>query len=104
MSRIAVVGCGYWGRNLVRNFHQLGALEAVCDAEPATLEKIQRQYASVSAYASYEELLAAPGIDAVVIASTADQHAAMAEAALLAGKDVFVEKPLALRYGDGERV
>ena len=103
-KRVAVVGCGQWGKNLVRNFHLLGALSHVCDADKNRLQALQQQYPDVELVDDFERLLTVDGLDAVVIASPAEQHAWMAKAALLAGKDVFVEKPLALRYQDGEQV
>jgi UDP-2-acetamido-3-amino-2,3-dideoxy-glucuronate N-acetyltransferase len=100
---VAVVGCGYWGRNLVRNFSQLGALAAVCDIEPARLEEV-RGIDSVAATSRFEDLLSMPEVQGVVIAAPAAQHFVMARKALLAGKDVFVEKPLALHVEEGEEL
>src|ERR1700738_494934 len=94
--RVGVVGCGYWGRNLVRNFYDLGALAGVCDVDAANLEEMRRSY-SAFATSRFEELLAVPEIQAIVIASPAVFHYELAKKAMLAGKDVFVEKPLALR-------
>lgn len=104
MKKIAVVGCGHWGKNLIRNFHTLGALTHVCDANEGALQTMQDQYPGVGVCRDYKQLLTSDEVDGVVIAAPAEQHASMAEAALLAGKDVFVEKPLALRYRDGERL
>lgn len=98
--RVGVVGCGYWGRNLVRNFHQLGALAAVCDVDARNLEEMRRSY-EVFATNRYEEMLALPDLRAVVIAAPAEKHYELARKAMLRGKDVFVEKPLALRIEDG---
>jgi UDP-2-acetamido-3-amino-2,3-dideoxy-glucuronate N-acetyltransferase len=100
---LAVVGCGYWGRNLVRNFHELGALAAVCDTEPSRLDEMRQKY-SVATASRLEDLLALPEVSAVAIAAPAAQHFELARAALLAGKDVFVEKPLALRVEEGEQL
>ena len=104
MANIAVAGCGHWGKNLARNFCDLGGLTHVCDTDPIKLQEMQRLYPGVTACADYQQLLAVDEIDAVVLATPAGQHASMAESAMLAGKDVFVEKPLALSYRDGERV
>ncbi len=101
--RVGVVGCGYWGRNLVRNFHELGSLAAICDSDPQRLNDLKEKY-SVPGYLGLEDMLALPELQAVVIAAPAAQHYAIAKKALLAGKDVFVEKPLALRIQDGEEL
>jgi UDP-2-acetamido-3-amino-2,3-dideoxy-glucuronate N-acetyltransferase len=98
---IGVIGCGYWGRNLVRNFHELGSLVAVCDNDLSCLEEMRKKY-SVAATQHFEELLAMPEVRAVVIAAPAAQHYELAKKAILAGKDAFVEKPLALRVEEGE--
>ncbi len=103
MKTVGVVGCGHWGKNLVRNFHELGALTHVCDSAADKLAQIAQLYPDVKRCSQFEELLASD-VSAVVIAANAEHHAWMAEAALLAGKDVFVEKPLALRYRDGENL
>jgi len=104
MNNVAVVGCGHWGINLVRNFYELGALARVCDRDTSQLKKLEARYPGLTTTDDYEALLLDDSIQAVVIATPAEQHAWMADAALLAGKDVFVEKPLALRYRDGERL
>jgi UDP-2-acetamido-3-amino-2,3-dideoxy-glucuronate N-acetyltransferase len=99
--RVCVVGCGHWGKNLVRNFHQIGALYGFFDAISTRLEAFSSQYPEARAYRTYEEALADPTVDSVALATPAEQHAPMAIAALRAGKDVFVEKPLALTAEDG---
>ncbi|MGC4053249.1 MAG: Gfo/Idh/MocA family oxidoreductase [Paludibaculum sp.] len=101
MGNIAVVGNGYWGRNLVRNFHELGALGIVCDGNPDVEASVLEKYPDVRFTRDYSEVLELSGIDAVVLATPAATHFEMARRALLAGKDVFVEKPLALRATDG---
>jgi len=101
--RAAVIGCGYWGKNLVRNLHQLGALAVVCDATPGG-----RAAAAVAApgVPVADEVAAVLGSDvpAVVIATPAETHFDLVRQALEAGKDVFVEKPLALTYEQGARL
>jgi UDP-2-acetamido-3-amino-2,3-dideoxy-glucuronate N-acetyltransferase len=97
---VGVVGCGYWGRNLVRNFHQLGALAGVCDISEQNLVEMRDSY-RVPTTGSFEELLGMPQVRAVVIAAPAARHYELAKRALLFGKDVFVEKPLALRVDEG---
>jgi predicted dehydrogenase/acetyltransferase-like isoleucine patch superfamily enzyme len=92
--KLAVVGCGYWGKNLVRNFAALEALAAVCDVDRRSADQQAAEY-GVPAL-DWPAVLSAPQIAAVAIAAPAAAHAALARAALDAGKDVFVEKPLAL--------
>jgi len=101
--RVAVVGCGYWGKNLVRNFHQLGNLQAVYDVDESRRQEMSKAY-GVTATRTLEELLQRADIQAVAIAAPAVQHFDLAKRALLAGKDVFVEKPLAVRLGDGQEL
>jgi UDP-2-acetamido-3-amino-2,3-dideoxy-glucuronate N-acetyltransferase len=103
IPRVGVVGCGYWGRNLVRNFHELGSLEAVCDVEARRREEMRQTY-SVVATDRVDDLLSMPQIQAVAIAAPAVAHFDLARRALLAGKDVFVEKPLALHVNEGEQL
>lgn len=102
--KVAVIGCGYWGENLVRNFHQLGVLSHVCDSDPIRVRSVQQRYPGVAACEDFRQTLNVPEIDAAVIATPAERHAAMVEIALSAGKHVFVEKPLALRYSDGVKL
>ena len=97
---VAVIGCGYWGKNLVRNFAQLGALAMVCDMTKAGRETAAQLTSGVPIVADLSDVWAAP-VDAVVIATPAETHFAVAKAAIEAGKDVFVEKPLALTYEQG---
>lgn len=100
-SKVAVIGCGYWGKNLVRNFHQLGALAAVCDVTEsgrATATEIAPDLPILSAT---EQVWRMNDIHAVVIATPAETHYALAKQAIEAGRDVFVEKPLALTVEQG---
>jgi UDP-2-acetamido-3-amino-2,3-dideoxy-glucuronate N-acetyltransferase len=103
VPRVAVVGCGYWGNNLLRNFSELGSLGAICDTDLSRLQKAAMEFGAV-AIPSFDELLKKPEIQGIVIATPAAQHFEMARRALLAGKDVFVEKPIALRLEEGEEL
>ena len=96
MIRIGVIGYGYWGPNLVRNFTACGdtAVAAVCDASSARLEKVQALYPGLRTTTSSAELIADPDVDAVAIATPVDTHYELALAALQAGKHVLVEKPI----------
>lgn len=95
-SGVAVIGSGYWGRNLVRNFHALGALRLICDTNETLLEKFREQYPGVGTCLALSEALRSEDVAGVVVATPAETHAAVAREALAAGKHVFVEKPLAL--------
>ncbi|SRR5579883_539380 len=98
-KNVAVVGCGYWGKNLVRNFAELGVLRVVCDANYEALAKFKEQY-GVEGVSDFGKVLDMPDVQAVVIATPASTHASLVMQALAAGKDVFVEKPLALTLED----
>jgi UDP-2-acetamido-3-amino-2,3-dideoxy-glucuronate N-acetyltransferase len=99
---LALIGAGHWGKNLARSFDGLGALSVVCEASPSAVEAIQKQYPSVRTTSSYTEVLADTSITKVAIAAPAALHFELAEAALKAGKDVYVEKPLCLRLDHAE--
>ena len=100
--RIGVVGLGYWGPNLARNFSQLPEADLVwcCDADDARRERVAAQLPKVRLTARYEDLLEDESLDAVVVATPVPTHHALAREALLAGKHVFVEKPLAWTAAD----
>jgi len=97
---IAVVGCGYWGKNLVRNFAQLGSLAMVCDPDPVARQRALDITNDVEAVASFEKVIDSD-VTGVVISTPATTHYSLARRALKAGKDIFVEKPLALTYKEG---
>ena len=94
--RIAMIGSGYWGKNLVRNFHALDVLVAVCESEPLARAAITKQYPADLATADYAQILDSPLVDAVAIATPAITHGDLVRRALMAGKDVYVEKPLCM--------
>jgi len=101
---VAVVGMGYWGKNLVRNFYDLGALSAICDWQESVETSCKHQYENVRFCRDFSSVLADPAIAAVALATPAVSHYEMARAALEAGKDVFVEKPLAIEVRQGEEL
>jgi len=98
--KVAVIGCGYWGKNLARNFAELGALSAIVDPNPKTA-KFHAQAHNVTAM-DFETALSDDAIQGVVIAAPAELHKKLALEAIAAGKHVYVEKPLALSVTDGE--
>ncbi len=104
MPNIAVIGTGYWGKNLVRNFAELGALHTICDTDMARLETHKSRWPHVHVSTTFSEVLQNVEIDGVAIAAPASLHYTLAKAALEAGKNVFVEKPLALTAIEGEEL
>jgi UDP-2-acetamido-3-amino-2,3-dideoxy-glucuronate N-acetyltransferase len=98
---VALVGAGYWGKNLARNFYQLNALRMICDPSEEILERKSSKFPDVAMRLAFTEVLASRDIDAVAIATPAELHYSMARDALLAGKHVFVEKPLAVTEREG---
>jgi predicted dehydrogenase len=103
---IAIVGVGDWGGNLLRNFAALpGArVTAICDADPERLRKAATQVPQARASARLEDVLGQADVQAAVVAAPALHHHAIARALLQAGKDVYVEKPLALQVADAEEL
>jgi predicted dehydrogenase len=102
--RVAVVGLGYWGPNLVRVLHELDEAEValVCDVSEASLVKASRRYPAIRKTSRFEEVLADESIEAVAIATPVSTHFELALAALEAGKHVFVEKPMAGSLAEAE--
>jgi UDP-2-acetamido-3-amino-2,3-dideoxy-glucuronate N-acetyltransferase len=104
MINVAVVGSGYWGKNLVRNFNELGALHTICDNNPETLRCFKEKYPEKDFQASLDAVLQNLDIDAIVIATPAETHFELTKKTLLAGKHAFVEKPLALVVSEVEEL
>ena len=97
MVNIAVVGCGYWGPNLIRNFSSISEckMKKVCDTDVERLTYIKRLYREVETVSEFEQVVGAPEIDAVVVATPVRFHFEMAMKSLQAGKHTFIEKPMA---------
>jgi UDP-2-acetamido-3-amino-2,3-dideoxy-glucuronate N-acetyltransferase len=95
LPKVAVIGCGNWGKNLVRNFAQLGSLVAICDSDEDRLKSLSQEYKGIITTSDVTSLLSEDSIEAVVIATPSDTHFSVAKQALLANKHVYVEKPLA---------
>ncbi|UCH22285.1 MAG: Gfo/Idh/MocA family oxidoreductase [Deltaproteobacteria bacterium] len=101
---VAIIGAGYWGKNLVRNFHNLGALKLVCDKNEAVLASLKNQYKEIETCLALTDILSCEYLDGVVVSTTAETHLNIAREALLADKHVLVEKPLALKIEEGEEL
>ncbi len=103
---LGVVGCGYWGPNLVRNLRQTSdcRLKVLCDTSEGRLAHMRRVHPEVAACKRFEDLLDDPELDAIVIATPVRFHYDMAKAALTAHKHVFIEKPMARTSAEGEEL
>jgi predicted dehydrogenase len=99
--RVAIVGLGYWGPNIVRNLHEMPAAEvvAVCDRREEALDAVGRRYPALHRTADFEEVIDDSSVEAVVVATPVSTHHGLAQEALETGKHVFVEKPLAASSG-----
>lgn len=104
MKNIAVIGCGYWGKNLVRNFYNLGSLRIICDTDRRKKKEHKNAYPEVDFSFSPDEVYRDIHVKAVVISTPAETHFLLAKKALLEGKDVFVEKPLAMKLREAEEL
>ena len=101
---IAVIGSGYWGKNLVRNYHQLGALKLICDKNETTLQNFKMQYPEVDTCVALNDALLRPDIEGVVIATPAETHYLIAREVLSSGRHVYLEKPLVLDEKQAEEL
>ena len=104
IPNIALVGCGYWGKNLCRNFHAFSALGRVIDATESGQAQARLIAPGIKVSSHIEDALNDPQINAIALATPADTHAKLAIRAMEVGKDVFVEKPMALTLEDAERM
>ncbi len=100
-GNIACIGAGYWGQNLIRNFRELNALTLICDSDQSRREPFLARFPGTVFTNSVDAVLEDSKVTAVAIATPAETHHALARQALLAGKDVFVEKPLSLSAQEG---
>src|SRR5215210_5694416 len=101
---IGVIGCGYWGPNLLRNFaeSERARLRWMCDLDEKRLETLGRRYPSAGTTSDYKRMLADPELAAVVIATPVATHYNFAREALLAGKHVLIEKPFTASVREAE--
>ena len=93
-QKIAVIGCGVWGRNIVRNFYNLNVLEIVCDLDESNMKKVKEQYPGVKTTNDFNEIIENPEITAVAVVTPSHTHYKVVKAMLEAGKNVYVEKPI----------
>jgi UDP-2-acetamido-3-amino-2,3-dideoxy-glucuronate N-acetyltransferase len=99
---LALIGAGHWGKNLARVFNELGILRTICDSSKKILLKTAVKYPEIATTSSFAEVLESPDINAIAIATPAEQHYFLAKKSLLADKHVFVEKPLSMTAQEGE--
>jgi len=94
LRSVAVIGCGIWGKNIVRNFYNLNALNTVCDLDKENLAKLAQEYENVNFTTDFNSVLTNPEIEAVAVVTPSHTHFKVVSAALNAGKHVYVEKPI----------
>lgn len=104
VMQLALIGAGYWGKNILRNLKELGSLRKVYEALPQRVEELKNQYPDVYFAQSIKEIIDDPEVKGVCIATPAATHYSLVKEFLLAGKDVFVEKPLALNIVEAEEL
>src|SRR5262245_46381209 len=102
--QIACIGAGYWGVNLIRNFHDLDTLAWICETDPARRAHCASLYPTTKCTPEVAQVLADPAVTGVAIATPAETHGELVRQALLAGKDVLVEKPLCLSAPEGQKL
>src|SRR5262245_21572654 len=104
--QVAVVGCGYWGPNLIRNFASAPTTEmaVICDRDPQRLARVAGLCPQAERVEDFREVLADPNVDAIAIATPVGTHFSLATAALEAGKHVLIEKPLAASTREAEQL
>ncbi len=103
-AQIACIGGGYWGKNLIRNFNDLGFLSWVCEVDPRTRVDLKAVYPELRFTDTLDQVLADPDVAGVAIATPAETHGELVRRSLLADKDVFVEKPLCLSVEQGKEL
>lgn len=92
--KFAVIGCGIWGKNIVRNFYNLGVLDTICDIDDENLVALKKEYPQVNATKNLDDILNNPEIDAVAVVTPSNTHYKLVKLMLEAGKHVYVEKPI----------
>src|ERR1700742_2156780 len=104
--KAAVVGTGYWGPNLIRNFLSLDDIEAVvaCDRDEGRLAKMRKAFHGIEVCSDYREVIGRGDIDVVVIATPVSEHFQIAKESLLSGKHCFIEKPMTSSVAEAEEL
>ncbi|HJN62219.1 MAG TPA: Gfo/Idh/MocA family oxidoreductase [Candidatus Parcubacteria bacterium] len=106
MINIGIIGCGYWGPNIMRNFQAIKGCQVkmVADLIPENLTKIKKLYPQIITTQNYKDILRNPQIDAVAVITQAATHYSLIKESLLSGKHVFAEKPITLKSSEGEKL
>ena len=102
--KLGLIGLGSWGKNILRNLNGLGVLYRACDTDPSILSERGTHYTDIDFTPTPDEIINCHEIEAVAIATPASTHYRLVKESLLAGKDVFVEKPLAMTVREGEEL
>ena len=103
-SSIVLIGHGYWGKNIARNLNEMGCLHGICESDTEAHPALREKYPEAVLYKSPDEIWLDDRVEGVAISTPAESHAVLAIAAMENGRDVFVEKPLALSVEDGQKM
>lgn len=103
-QKVAVIGCGLWGRNIVRNFYNLEVLDTVCDLDTENLQKIKEQYPDVHTTSDFNEILNNDEITAVAVVTPSHTHFKLVKQVLETGRHVYVEKPISTSAKEAEEL
>ena len=103
-QKVAVIGCGLWGRNIVRNFYNLGVLHTVCDLDTENLKKVQEQYDGVHTTSNFDDIINNPEITAVAVITPSHTHFKLVKQVLNSNRHVYVEKPISTSSAEAEEL
>lgn len=103
-TKVGIIGCGLWGRNIVRNFYNIEALDTVCDLDPENIAFVKKEYSNVKTTDCFKNMLDNPEISGIIVATPSHTHYKLVKEALLAGKHVYVEKPIATSYLEAQEL
>jgi UDP-2-acetamido-3-amino-2,3-dideoxy-glucuronate N-acetyltransferase len=102
--KLGLIGGGYWGKNLIRDFNSHGVLHTICEIDDNMIRKYNEEYPDIKTTKIWQEVLENPEINAVCISLPAEMHYEYAKLSLLAGKDVYVEKPITLNIDEAKKL